>query len=156
MVGETHIAFYSKASLFLFTCSVPCSCPYAQLPRFASVTLAADRLPFSWSLASSKTSDGKPYGCCEPDILPTRKLLVTSGCSILSSCPPSLPRCCLRRLQACLLGIEKCHRSTTASMPHVCHHCPGPADVDGRLFIGHRRRCIASEVTTGSTRGVGP
>ena len=151
-----QIVFHSRASLFLFTRSVPHSCPYTRVPCFASVSLAADRLPFFWSLASSETSNGKPYQRCKPDIPSTRQLLLTSGCSIPTSCPPPPPCCCPLRLRACLLAIEKCHRSVTASVPHACHHRPDPADRDGRLRIGHQRRHIASKVTTASVRGAGP
>lgn len=49
-----------------------------------------------------------------------------------------------------------CHWTVTASMPRA--HRRGPADTNGKplLWRGHRRPHIASEATTGGTRGAGP
>lgn len=89
---EMQIVFLRRASLLLFACSGPHSCPRTQVPCFASVTLTTDRWPFSCSHASSQSSNGKPYQCYEPDIPPTRQVPVTSGCSIPTSRPPSPPQ----------------------------------------------------------------
>lgn len=69
-VGEMQTVFPSRASLCLRTRSVPHCCPRAQALCFASATLAADRLPVVWSLASSRVSDGQPLRCRRPDAPP--------------------------------------------------------------------------------------